>query len=1248
MTPNHNHNPHHRHMLGSPLFDPNNINAQSEQNPQLAQIMNIMQSPPGISQFNPYRQHQSPHQRFPYMNPAITSYTTPADIMRFQQQQQQQQQQHSQRLGASQTHGSQFYNSSPVSSPEEIRKRAAQAQAQQVQAQAQQAHAVQQAQQGYFSYDPRHLTQPPQSLMNRSTAAAQGGNNSGFGYPHSHQQSASFQQFSNQVNESSLSSLPSSMQSMHNSNNSAYGNFMGDNNGRDQEGGQNNQQQEQHGGGAGGTGVISADAVKSSSPEKSSSVNAGKKSPEKSVLKSIVNALSTPNGVQYPSQTSSGEDVDLTPLGTILNSSPEGRGRGRGRGRGKGGRGRGRGRGRGKRGILSLTKTQPDGTIVPIDAEMNPDGSPDKNMPIYYTGSVSLGLEEDQYWLSELQVYLRSNFAEAFGATERDIAAPMHGRNKPIALGQVGIRCIHCKDEPPSARGQQAVSYPSLVSGIYNSVQQMFRLHFDCCTAMPDEVKVKIETLRASSSSRGGRKQYWIDSAKRLGLVDTSHGIHFGRDPTGPLPPLAGPSAAAMDREGDLNDPNDVSGAAAAIAVDNDAAIESPNKSASLLSQEHTDEIKRQKEEAYPLVLPEDKPLISEYLYLTLLQMEPCKLMDADRVGCYKGRDMGFRGLACKWCVGQAGCGRYFPASEASLSQTTTSQTILNHVRNCRRCPSDVRENLELMKRNKMGPDGKKYDKPKHGGRKVFFHRLWCRIQGLEIQEIQNVEVKIGRQKGAKNKKRSPKKRKKRKNKNDSDSETDSEPEESTKYDEDTETEDDEEEEEKKTNRKRKRNLSLGRKKSIGHIPVDDEESSVDEENETEEPPVLSFPGSTSLSKSDDVHWLSELQCFIRSDMVEAFSTSAEDIEGGYYQNVELLQVGIGCSYCAKLSPAERPEGHCYFPQSISTIQQHVSDLHRRHFSSCNEIPDDVRKSFKSLRGFAAKAEGETQQYWINSARELGLSNSAGSSGIRFFRNPLEQSPADELEVEMNNKKRKASAKIDTKSLIRPDDIATNHALLLLKQVRPCRFKNSDRRGGPGSRGRDRALGFPGIACIHCSSQNNFGRYFPFAAKSLGDNTYNSIQTHLATCSRCPEAVKAFLAYLSHRSILEKNELGGGWKKSFFKIVWDRLHVERAWTSKQTKESTPEEESLPSDDNVDDDDDVNKEDNGDEVEEGNNEGGNETMDGELGDMVKAAAQWLTDRDAGSESLQVKSSKSKGTRGRGLPSRFKGVKRMKAV
>lgn len=63
----------------------------------------------------------------------------------------------------------------------------------------------------------------------------------------------------------------------------------------------------------------------------------------------------------------------------------------------------------------------------------------------WYVGCVPLGIDDDKYWLSELQVYLRSNMSEVFGASDDDIAAPMHGRNKPIAFGQVGIRCMHCK-----------------------------------------------------------------------------------------------------------------------------------------------------------------------------------------------------------------------------------------------------------------------------------------------------------------------------------------------------------------------------------------------------------------------------------------------------------------------------------------------------------------------------------------------------------------------------------------------------------------------------------------------------------------------------------------------------------------------------------------------------------------------------------------------------------------------------------
>merc|ERR1712032_533414 len=175
---------------------------------------------------------------------------------------------------------------------------------------------------------------------------------------------------------------------------------------------------------------------------------------------------------------------------------------------------------------------------------------------------------------------------------------------------------------------------------------------------------------------------------------------------------------------------------------------------------------------------------------------------------------------------------------------------------------------------------------------------------------------------------------------------------------------------------------------------------------------------------------------------------------------------------------------------------------------------------------------------------ELGLMDT--NDGIRFFRDPKSLSWVDELD---QNRKQGKGLKYPKRSLLRPDDfhIATDYMLLLLQQMIPCRFKISDQRGGPGSRRRDRALGFPGLACIHCAKRNNYGRYFPVASKTLVDATANSIISHMSNCSYCPKSIQASLAYLHHRSSFQKYELGNGWKKTFFKKIWDRLHVERAW-----------------------------------------------------------------------------------------------------
>lgn len=723
---------------------------------------------------------------------------------------------------------------------------------------------------------------------------------------------------------------------------------------------------------------------------------------------------------------------------------------------------------------------------------------------------------------------------------------------------------------------------------------------------MPIEVRAKIDTLKLSASSRGGRKQYWIDSAKRLGLVDTLHGIHFGRDPQGPLPPLTGPSVHSKEGRKKKEAQKKANGGA-------------PTEF-ELKGGPYGPPIPQLDER--PLVFPEDKPLISDYLYLTLEQMSPCVLMEADRVGCYKTRKVGFPGLACKHCVGQAGCGRYFPASEASLSQTTTSQTIMNHVRNCRRCPIEIRENLEIMKRARMGPDGKRADKPKHGGRKVFFHRLWCRIQGVPMEEGKGEtrEKKKRGKKAASGKKSSKKRSASIASDSDGDKSDNGEKAELlpklTESSEETESESDSEESEAERKPATKLKSKSAERKALNRW----------------------YEGCVRLTKSDDPHWLSELQCFARSDLVEVFSWKKNDAIEGYSGRKEpgSGQVAVRCVFCKTLKPEEKPAGCLIFPDTLSSIHSKVGDMLRLHFPSCPSIPDDTKETFRSLRGFGSKVADDSQQYWIDAARDLGLANvppggPGNGWGITFRRNPLPPSPSDELDRET------AGATTPTFSkmiLVRPEDqgICTDQVMLLMRQVKACAFEKRDRRGGPGARGRDRVIGFPGLSCKHCASKNNIGRYFPVSAKNLTDNTANSILSHISGCSRCPESIKASLVFLSHRAIIQKAELSGSWKKAFFKKIWDRLHVERAWSGADAEEEKDNESASLSSEEESDAEQAETHGGGMSTDSDDDGDEEEQMGDNMSTLIKAAAIWLTEQDQANDS----SSRNRPARGRPLP------------
>ena len=367
------------------------------------------------------------------------------------------------------------------------------------------------------------------------------------------------------------------------------------------------------------------------------------------------------------------------------------------------------------------------------------------------------------------------------------------------------------------------------------------------------------------------------------------------------------------------------------------------------------------------------------------------------------------------------------------------------------------------MKRNRMGPDGKRADKPKHGGRKVFFHRLWCRIQNIPFEEgkAERKEPKTAKKagkkgKGKKKKAKSPARR--RGSKFSDDSNTDTE--------EDTDTEEEMLDSDEDTKPKAKEKKSP---------PTVEEETGKAATGAMARRKASSpwFEGCVPLSKNDDYHWIGDMEAHVRKNFVEVFSLKSSDKLDGYTGRKEpsIGQVGIRCVFCAGVEPSERTNNCIAFPDMLSSIHTKVKDMIRLHFPNCPNMPEKERKTWKTMKDYDQQGVGhdDAAQFWVDSARDLGLANippngigTPGAWGVTFRRDPTQPSPADQLDSDFGE-----NAVWGKNFLVRPSDrgLCTDYVLLLLCQVRPCRFRKSDRRAGPGSRGRDRAMGFPGLAC---------------------------------------------------------------------------------------------------------------------------------------------------------------------------------------
>jgi hypothetical protein len=131
--------------------------------------------------------------------------------------------------------------------------------------------------------------------------------------------------------------------------------------------------------------------------------------------------------------------------------------------------------------------------------------------------------------LSEYQCLIRKHI-ELFEANHSEVQGRIKGRNKPIVLGQVGIRCRYCAHlTPPHTRARGAMYYSHKLAGIYQSAQILSQGHLlELCPFVPAELREEMKTLKAKKvSAATSGKEYWAATAKVLGVYEDQYGLRF-------------------------------------------------------------------------------------------------------------------------------------------------------------------------------------------------------------------------------------------------------------------------------------------------------------------------------------------------------------------------------------------------------------------------------------------------------------------------------------------------------------------------------------------------------------------------------------------------------------------------------------------------------------------------------------------------------------------------------------------------
>ena len=396
----------------------------------------------------------------------------------------------------------------------------------------------------------------------------------------------------------------------------------------------------------------------------------------------------------------------------------------------------------------------------------------------YYEGRVPMAMPEDSEYLTPLQQLIRQNL-EIFSATETEVKSPQYGRRTPIVLGKVGIRCIHCakvalggnekdssgtpghgatakRTDSKRIWPQGSISYPMGIASLYLLCSQKPQVHFELCPNIPLDIKTQFRQLSQgkpegrSRSKEVPASQYYILSAKRIGMVNVQDGVRFGRDLS--LDPLPLEAVLAQEKQ-----------EAEAVTPLTYSAPEPAPVSSAPASTKHSDPIAQQViEEAMAepddperfIARKSDKALVSDYIFLCIRQMAICRAVPSDfstRGKKTKRMRLGFAGFCCRHCqkvkeeidgdelataytVSEFSCRSF--SSEADNLASAISNSFAIHLQKCRNVPAKIKSALATFKRI----HARHMAQLQYGSQRRLFNLLWSRLRAADVPEDEMME----------------------------------------------------------------------------------------------------------------------------------------------------------------------------------------------------------------------------------------------------------------------------------------------------------------------------------------------------------------------------------------------------------------------------------------------------------------------------------------------------------------------------